>query len=202
MTHPSDPSKPWAEWHQEGMGPTQEAFLELVRQTKDTKQYCQNIVWGNLQTPDYARAILRLVVDFHGFPDDIEDGVAARTARASLIGTGGRTYHVLLGEGALRRNIGGAEVMRGQLARLVEAFDLPGLKLGVIPDRAQLDIYPGNSFGIFDGVRVEIENFADSPTSTDPEQVATYGRAFDLLARGALYGGEASAMVQSELRAL
>ncbi|MBT2396234.1 DUF5753 domain-containing protein [Streptomyces sp. ISL-100] len=184
------------------MGPTQEAFLELVRQTKDTKQYCQYIIWGNLQTPEYVRAVLRLVVDFHSFPDDIEDGVTARTARAALIGTGGRTYHVLLGESALRRNIGGVTVMRGQLNRLLEAFDLPGLKLGVIPDRAQLDIYPGNSFGIFDGTRVEIENFADSPTSTDPEQVATYGRAFELLARGAVYGGEASAMVQSELRAL
>ena len=146
MTMSTGPSKPWSELHQEGMGPTQEAFLDLVRQTKDSQHYCQNIIWGNLQTPEYVRAILRLVVDFHGFPDDIEAGVTARTARAELIGTDDRTYHVLLGQSALRSNIGGTAVMRGQLDRLLDSFDLPGLTLGVIPDRAHLDIYPGNSF--------------------------------------------------------
>ncbi|MFE9539315.1 DUF5753 domain-containing protein [Streptomyces sp. NPDC006691] len=175
------------------MGPTQEAFLDLVRQTKDSQHYCQNVIWGNLQTPDYVRAMLRLVVDFHGFPDDIEAGVTARTARAGLIGEEGRTYHVLLGEAALRRNIGGIGVMRGQLARLRDSFGLPGLKLGVVPDRAQLGIHPGNSFGIFDGKRVELENFGDSPTHTSVEQVTTYQRAFGLLAQGAVYGEEADA---------
>ncbi|MEU2956245.1 DUF5753 domain-containing protein [Streptomyces xanthochromogenes] len=202
MDSSTGPSKPWSELHREGMGPTQEAFLDLTRQTQDSQHYCQNVIWGNLQTPDYVRAMLRLVVDFHGFPDDIEAGVAARTARADLIGTGDRTYHVLLGEPALRRTIGGTAVMRGQLQRIHDSFDLPGLTLGIIPDRAQLDIYPGNSFGIFDRNRVELENFGDSPTHTDIEQVGAYQRAFALLARGALYGDEARALVRAELNAL
>jgi hypothetical protein len=202
MPTSTGPSKPWSELHQQGMGPTQEAFLDLVRQTKNSQHYCPNVIWGNLQTPDYVRAMLSLVVDFHGFPDDIEAGVTARTARADLIGTGDRTYHVLLGESALRRNIGGSAVMRGQLERLRDSFDLPGLKLGVIPDRAQLDIYPGNSFSIFDGERLELENFGDSPTHTDHQQITTYQRAFELLARGAVYGDEARTLVQTELGVL
>ncbi|MYW67159.1 XRE family transcriptional regulator [Streptomyces sp. SID8379] len=193
------PTKAWSELHREGMGPTQEAFLDLVRSTTDSQHYCQNIVWGNLQTPDYVRAMLKLVVDFHGFPDDIEAGVAARTARAELIGQDGRTYHVLLGESALRRNVGGVQTMRGQLARILHSFGLPGLTLGVIPERAQLGIYPGNSFSLFDGARVEIENYGDTPTITDDEQVAIYSRAFAVLKRDALYGEEARALVQAEL---
>ncbi|MGW0731354.1 DUF5753 domain-containing protein [Streptomyces sp. NPDC002851] len=195
-------SKTWEELHQEGMGPTQEAFLELVERTQHTLHYCPQVIWGNLQTPDYVRAMLRLVVDFLEVPDDIEAGVRARTARAELIGKGDRTYHVLLGQDALRTNIGGPEVMRGQLTRLLEAFDLPGLKLGIIPDRAERYVFPGNSFGIFDGVRVEIELFGDSPTLTDEKQVAAYQKAFRLLERSAVYGAEAKAIVSAELNAL
>ncbi|MGW2340393.1 DUF5753 domain-containing protein [Streptomyces sp. NPDC001661] len=152
--------------------------------------------------PDYARAMLRLVVDFHGFPDDIEAGVTARTARANLIGQGGRTHHVLLGESALRRNVGGTQVMHGQLERLLESIGLHGLALGIIPDRAQLEIYPGNSFGLFDGTRVEIENYGDTPTVTEDTQVAIYRRAFEILTRSAVYGDEARARIRAELREL
>lgn len=202
MPAPTDASKSWSQLHEEGMGATQDAFLELVRQTKESRHYCDNIVWGNLQTPDYARAILTLVVDFHGFRRDIEEGVAARTARAQFIGEGDRTYHVLLGEGALRRNVGGRDVMRGQLRALLEGLDLRGLRLGVIPDRAQLDVYPGNSFSLFDGNRVEVEGYGEPSTLTDQKNVDSYTRAFALLEHSAVYGEDARSMIQRELDAL
>lgn len=63
--------------------------------------------------------MLRLVVNFFETPDDVEDGVRVRTARAELIGKGGRTYHVLLCQEALRKNIGGTEaIVRAELAAL------------------------------------------------------------------------------------
>ncbi|MFF2812411.1 DUF5753 domain-containing protein [Streptomyces sp. NPDC058000] len=192
----------WDALLRQGMGPTQQAFLDLVRSTKDTKHYCTNVIWGNLQTPDYVRAMLRLVADFHGTPDDIEAGVQGRTARAGLIGKEGRTYHVVLAQEALRTNIGGCEVMRGQLARLLESCELPGLKLGITPDRAEQHVYPGHSFGIFDGKRVEVELYGGAPTHTDPEQVRVYEEAFSLLARSAVYGDAAKALIRLELAAL
>ncbi|MER5887832.1 DUF5753 domain-containing protein [Streptomyces sp. NPDC001941] len=194
--------KPWEELHREGMGPTQEAFLDLVRATTHSRHYCPEVIWGNLQTPDYVRAMLRLVVDFLDTPRDIEAGVAARTARARYIGTGGRTYHVLLGQQALRTNIGGRAVMRAQLDHLLNSFDLEGLRLGIIPDRSERWIYPGNSFSVFDGQRVEVELFGDYPTQTDPGQLASYEKAFSLLARSAVYGVEAEDLVRAESRAL
>ncbi|MEV3855520.1 DUF5753 domain-containing protein [Streptomyces sp. NPDC050095] len=195
----SETTKPWDELHQQGMGPTQEAFLDLVRQSRETKHYCPDVIWGNLQTPEYVRAMLTLVVDYLGTPRDIEAGVQARTARAQLFGRDGRTYHTLLGEQALRSNIGGTDVMRNQVRRVLDSFDLPGVTLGLIPSRAQLQVFPGNSFGIFDGKRVEIELFGQSPTHTAEDQIQRYERAFTLLEHSAVYGEEAKAIVRAEL---
>ncbi|MFG2875671.1 hypothetical protein ACGFYU_11810 [Streptomyces sp. NPDC048337] len=58
--------------------------------------------------------MLRLVVDFYGTPDDMEAGVAARTARAQYVGQEGRTFHILLGGQALYTNLGGPEVRRSE----------------------------------------------------------------------------------------
>ncbi|MFH8991016.1 DUF5753 domain-containing protein [Streptomyces sp. NPDC017940] len=184
------------------MGPTQEAFLNLVRQTKETKHYCPDVIWGSLQTPEYVRAMLTLVVDFLESPRDIEAGVRARTARAELFGKDGRTYRTLLGEQSLRSNIGGFDVMRGQLERVLASFALPGVTLGIIPGRAPLHVFPGNSFGIFDGARVEVELFGDAPVCTDVVQIQRYEKAFSLLERSAVYGEDAKALVRAELAAL
>ncbi|MFF0625861.1 DUF5753 domain-containing protein [Streptomyces sp. NPDC004296] len=192
----------WDALLRQGVGSAQQDFLDLVRSTKDTKQYCANVICGDLQTPDYVRAMLRLVVDFHRTPGDIETGVQGRTARARLIGEEGRTYHVILAQEALRTNIGGREVMRGQLARLLELYELPGLQLGIVPDRSEQYLYPGHSFGIFDGKRVEIELYGGAPTHTDPEQINVYEKAFGLLARSAVYGDAAEALIRLELAAL
>ncbi|WP_327356169.1 DUF5753 domain-containing protein [Streptomyces sp. NBC_01304] len=198
----AEPTKTWDELHEEGMGPTQEAFLDLVRQTRETKHYCPDVIWGNLQTPEYVRAMLALVVDFLESPRDIEAGVQARTARAELFGKDGRTYRTLLGEQALRSNIGGVEVMRGQLEHVLESFDIPGVTLGIIPSRAQLAVFPGNSFGIFDGQRVEVELFGSSPTYTDEAQIRRYETAFGLLEQSAVFGEDAKYIVQAELAAI
>ncbi|OKI43194.1 hypothetical protein A6A29_07450 [Streptomyces sp. TSRI0281] len=179
----------------------QQSFLDLVRNTRDTVGYCPDVVWGNLQTPEYAAAMLRLVVDFHDIPADIEAGVAARTARAQYIGQEGRTYHVLLGEQALLTNIGGADIMRGQLRRLHAATALPGLTLGIIPARAALKIYPGDGFSLFDDRRAEVEGFRGAETITDPKRLAVFRKAFGLLQPSAVYGQDAQDLITRTMEA-
>ncbi|MEV0220010.1 DUF5753 domain-containing protein [Streptomyces sp. NPDC050704] len=202
MTKSRQPHDKWNKLLHEGTGPVQDEFLELVRRTRHSRHYCDNIVWGNLQTTDYARAVFRRVVDFHQIPDDVEAGVARRTARAQFIGQGGRTYHALLGEQALRTNLGGTETMRGQLAHLLAALDLPGLKLGVIPTRAELALYPGHSFSIFDRAQVEVETFSAGLNITGKDEIAVYEKAFSVLERSAVYGQEARGLIESELIAI
>ncbi|TQF05898.1 DNA-binding protein [Kitasatospora acidiphila] len=191
----------WDNLLQSGTGPVQQGFLDLAKNTHDFVGYSPDVVWGNLQTPEYAAAMLRLVVDFHEIPDDIEAGVAARTARAQYIGQEGRTYHVLLGEQALLTNIGGADVMRGQLQRLLDATTLPGLTLGIIPARARLLIYPAEGFSFFDDCRIEVEGFRGSETITEPPRLAVFRKAFGLLQSSAVYGQQARELIAATMAA-
>ncbi|MGW6456392.1 DUF5753 domain-containing protein [Streptomyces sp. NPDC055078] len=200
MTTPAN--EPWTDSLREGTGPIQDKFLELVRRTKNSRHYCPTLIWGNLQTAEYARAVFQRVVDFHGTPDDVEAGVARRTARAQLIGQDGRTYHTLLGEQALRTNLGGTDLMRGQLTHLLRALELPGLKVGIIPARAQLALFPGHAFSVFDGRQVKVETYASGLNITDEAEISAYEKAFRLLEQSAVYGPAARDLIRTELAAL
>lgn len=198
-TPPSSERYTWDEHLREGTGPVQDEFLKLARSTTDSRHYVPDLVWGDLQTEDYARAVLQRVVAFHGIPDDVEAGVARRTARARFIGQEGRTHHTLLGEQAIRTNLGGVDVMRGQLEHLLHALDLSGLKLGIIPARAELDLFPENGFSIYDGKRVEVETLSAGFTLADKDEVALYEKAFTWFERSAVYGQEARDLIEAEL---
>ncbi|MFE4977967.1 DUF5753 domain-containing protein [Kitasatospora sp. NPDC056651] len=189
----------WPGLLRQGTGPIQAEFRRLVEQTTHYHGYSPDLVWGNLQTRAYAEEVLRLVVDLHGIPRDIEAGAAERVARAQYFGAGGRSFHVLLGEQTLLTGIGGPEVMRAQLEHLLEALKLPGLTLGIIPARARLTVYPGDGFGIFDGARVEVEGYRGGETITD-DRVQVFHRAFDRLHESAVYGDDARAIITTALR--
>ncbi|MFD8984521.1 DUF5753 domain-containing protein [Streptomyces sp. NPDC059564] len=198
-TSPQDAAPGWDDLLRTGTGPVQQSFLDLVRTTREYVGYSPELVSGLLQTPEYAAAVLRLVVDFYGIPDDIEAGVAARTARARYIGQEGRSFHILLGEQALYTHLGGPEVMRDQLRRLLDATDLPGLSLGIIPARARLLVHPGGSFSIFDDSRVEVEGYRGAETITDQGRVGVFRKAFGLLQPCAVYAQTARDLITSAL---
>ncbi|GAA1232300.1 hypothetical protein GCM10009665_23200 [Kitasatospora nipponensis] len=184
----------------QGTGPTQQGFLGLAHESRVQSAYCPALISGALQTPDYARAVLRSVVDLHQLPDDVEEGVAARAARAALLGADSRTHHVLLGEQALLTAVAGPAVMRAQLRHLLHLLEMPALTVAVIPARARLRVYPGDSFTIYDGTRVETEGYAGPRTITAPDRVATFQRAFDLLRDSAQRAPTAREAIAAALR--
>ncbi|WP_371599269.1 helix-turn-helix domain-containing protein [Streptomyces sp. NBC_00564] len=88
---------------------------------------------GLLQTPDYARALAVGNADWDD-PDEIERFVEAKVARQARLADGNPlSLWAVVGEGALRQLVGGREVMRVQLAHLVESARLPHVKLQVVP---------------------------------------------------------------------
>ncbi|MEV8632431.1 helix-turn-helix transcriptional regulator [Streptosporangium sp. NPDC051023] len=90
------------------------------------------VVPGLLQTEAYARALLRCEPGFD--QQQVETLVAARLARQKILSrTQPPMYLVLLDEGALDRPIGGAEVMREQLAHLIEVAEAPHITLQITP---------------------------------------------------------------------
>jgi transcriptional regulator with XRE-family HTH domain len=192
----------WLEWRrtlQTGVKVRQQRSLSLYRKTKVFRVYHPTVVWGTLQTAEYAAAAFRQVVDFFEIPDDIDAGVAARMERQQLLYRGDRRYNVILGEQALHTNIGGPDVMRGQLDRLLATMSLPRLNLGIIPLRSLYYIWPGNAFIMFDERMVMIETYSAELTITQPREIALYAKAFALLHRSSVYGNSARDLIAKAL---
>jgi transcriptional regulator with XRE-family HTH domain len=108
-----------------------EVYVGLEESASVIRSYEAQFIPGLLQTEDYARAVIRL-----GHPlaaqDEIERRVSLRTKRARLLHRPQppRMWAVV-DEAALRRPLGGREVMRGQLEHLLEASALPHVTVQV-----------------------------------------------------------------------
>ncbi len=107
-------------------------YTAFERRARSIKIWQPLIVPGLFQTSAYARAYVRA-----GRAPDMEMAIERRMERQEIL-TAETPPRVLamLDEKALRQPIGGAEVMRGQLAHLLEVADLPNVTLQVVPTRA------------------------------------------------------------------
>ncbi|MFD7734099.1 helix-turn-helix domain-containing protein [Kitasatospora phosalacinea] len=143
-------------------GPDREALLALVREANKSgwwhsyndvlpnwfqtyigleeaaaliRTYEVQFVPGLLQCEEYARAIFaqnRPTLD----EEEIDRRVALRTRRQKLLTEGrGPKLWAVIDEAALRRPVGGPEVMRAQLEHLVELAGYPSVVVQVMPFR-------------------------------------------------------------------
>src|SRR5690606_20315431 len=82
-----------------------------------------------LQTEDYARAAMA-----HIEPrDHIDQRLALLRRRQEHMRASGRRLWAIVDEGALRRQVGGPEVMRAQIDHLIELAELKNITLQVLP---------------------------------------------------------------------
>jgi transcriptional regulator with XRE-family HTH domain len=111
-------------------------YVGFEAEATTLRAYQTHLVPGLLQTEDYLRALLRSVRP--AVPaTETDRRVAARMARQELLNQPDAPHlWVILDETVLRRPVGGAKVMRGQLAHLAEASELPNVTLQVIPFHA------------------------------------------------------------------
>ena len=191
----------WLDWRRTlrtGTRVRQQQSINLYEKTRLFRAYAPSVVWGALQTAEYAAAMLRQVIEFYEIPDDVDAGVAARMERQQYLYKGDRRFNVLLGEQALLTNVGGSEVMRGQMDRLLAVQTLPRLSLGIIPASARMDIWPQNSFVMFDD-RVMVETYSAEITINQPREIALYTKAFSWLRRSAVYGQAARDLIDAAL---
>ncbi|WP_408630930.1 helix-turn-helix domain-containing protein [Micromonospora coriariae] len=137
-------------WHRYGdVLPTWfQSYLGLEAAAALIRTYEVQFVPGLLQTREYARAVVLLGHGAAG-PSELDRRVALRMQRQQLL----HREHppqlwAVVDEAALRRPIGGAEVMRGQLTALIEATKSPNVRLQVIPFAAGGHAAAGGAFTI------------------------------------------------------
>ncbi len=110
-----------------------EAYLGLEAAASVIRTFELQFVHGLFQTEDYARAVT-LLGHMSAPPDEIDRRVSLRLKRQELL-AGPEPPHVwaIIDEGALRRPVGGREVMRAQLERLLEVAALRNVTIQVVP---------------------------------------------------------------------
>ncbi|NUS02603.1 MAG: helix-turn-helix domain-containing protein [Nonomuraea sp.] len=110
-----------------------EQHLGLEEAASLIRTYEVQFVPGLLQTPEYAEAVIRLGHPITS-PDSIARRVELRMTRQELLSRpDAPKLWVVVDEAALRRPLGGAEVMRAQLEHLIEAASWPNVTLQVLP---------------------------------------------------------------------
>jgi transcriptional regulator with XRE-family HTH domain len=109
------------------------AFVSLEGEASIIRAYEPHYVPGLLQTPAYARAVLRAGLP-HAAATEIERLVDLRIERQALLGRAeAPLLWVVIDETVLRRPIGGRAVMREQIEALIDATDRPNVRLQVMP---------------------------------------------------------------------
>jgi transcriptional regulator with XRE-family HTH domain len=148
------------------------------------------LVPGLLQTADYMRAVFSDGGEFTS--EDLERSVAARTARARILGSG-RRFTFILAEGALRWQASSPAVMAAQLDHLAA---LAGrARVGVISWTRPANVFTTTGFSLYDRRTVILGTRSGTSFITDPRDVADYVRLFDALTGLAVFGPEAQSIM-------
>jgi transcriptional regulator with XRE-family HTH domain len=123
-------------------------YVDLEAAAALIRTYEGQFVPGLLQTDDYMRAVVR-GAHLEDNSEEVGRRVRLRMARQTLLTREQppRLWAVV-DEAALRRPVGGREVMRRQLERLLEASKLPNVTLQVLPFAAGAHAAMVGSFSI------------------------------------------------------
>ncbi|MGW7075598.1 helix-turn-helix domain-containing protein [Streptomyces sp. NPDC054871] len=109
-------------------------YVSLEGAASLIRSYEPHFVPGLLQTEEYARGVMRSGAIGQTNPDDIERYVALRMERQSLLTReDAPRVWIVMDETALRRPVGGPDVMREQIDKLLEAVELPHVTLQIAP---------------------------------------------------------------------
>jgi hypothetical protein len=136
----------WWEAYTSAFAPEYIAYIGLEAAASSIRCWSPELLHGLLQTSDYARAVMDLVL---GDPPEMPPGVVqrridARVRRQELLTQpGARSFTFILDEATLRRRVGSAAVMHGQLMQVDRLSYLPNVTIRVLAFAGVHPIGPG-----------------------------------------------------------
>ena len=114
-------------------------YIDLVwleSRAERLRTYEAMLVPGLLQTREYAETLIRNAAAADTPEEQIEKGIELRMTRQHMLsGEALADFAAVVDESVLRRVIGGPEIMRGQLTKLLEVAELPNVEVRVLPLR-------------------------------------------------------------------
>jgi transcriptional regulator with XRE-family HTH domain len=159
---------------------------ELEARATEICTFQMNMVHGLLQTEPYARAVLSVLDE-----TDLDDRTAVRLARQQIFGKDEPpVFWGVLSEAALHQEIGGREVMLGQLEHLLSFQSNARINIQVLPYEAGEHAGLTGSFTLFrfgsDPTIVYTEGYGSGHPSANPQTVNDCSLRYDHLRAAAL----------------
>ncbi|EDY45287.1 helix-turn-helix domain-containing protein [Streptomyces sp. SPB074] len=173
----------------------QDRYVSTYRAVRTVRGYEATVIPGLVQTADYARALFACNSQLHRTPPDAEAAVNSRMARQAVLYEPGRTFRVLIWEGALHALICERDAMAAQLDRLVSLIGLPSIDLGIVPLGAPMPFALKHGFWIYDEARVIVETISSELTLESDDDLSLYGRVWDQLSETAARGTQAHRLI-------
>ncbi|MEV7026096.1 helix-turn-helix transcriptional regulator [Kitasatospora sp. NPDC093558] len=176
-------------------------YIDYEESAGHIRSFQPMMVSGLLQTADYARAIYE-ASPFDISPQRIDELVAVRLHRQkSLDRAEPPRFSAILGEAALRGQVGGVAVMRAQLDHLRQLSEHPRIELQVLPFSTGAHAGIMGSFVLFSFPTrafsdvVCVEHRAGMLYLETPKETSAYTLTFDSLRSSALSPSESLDLV-------
>ncbi|OLT14110.1 hypothetical protein BJF78_19965 [Pseudonocardia sp. CNS-139] len=184
------------------------AYVSLEAEALEIKAFQIDLVPGMLQTERYVRA-LTYAYDPTQSRAEVDQLVAIRRDRqARLLGDDPPALWVVLHEAAVRIVAGADDVMREQLARVLELGELPHVSVRLIPFRAGPHASMGVPFSILRLPEPEsrevvyLEDMWSADYLDKPKQTSAYSVVFDRLCASALDEQGTKTAIEEAMREL
>lgn len=168
-------------------------YISFENEASAVLTYQPLLVPGLLQTPDYARAVIRGMVRPELTDEEVDRRVALRADRQRWLSReDGARLWAIVDENVLRRPTGGSETMRAQLQHLEDISRLPLVTLQVIATELGAHVGMLGSFSILEFPAPQHEDvvYVDTPAGEyfveDNPQLQACKVAFEHLRAAAL----------------
>jgi transcriptional regulator with XRE-family HTH domain len=196
------PADSWRNSSRTGLTRRQQNFIAYEAAALSIRHYQPVLVPGAFQTPEYARAVVRMTAN-----PNAERQIDQRMKRQAIITAGdGPTYEVVLLDAVTRWCPGPAEVLAGQLDRLADLAELPNVDLRVVPlDRPQTS-FLAHPVVIYDfGDAAPAEALVETTTQevrVSGDALAVLDRRITRVAAAAMTHAESVTYVRARARSL
>lgn len=172
-----------------------QAYAEMEAKASYISTYQAQLVYGLLQTEEYARSILGVRGG-----EGLDGKVAARMERQRILDRGEPPLMwVVMSEAVLHQEIGGRDVMRNQLAHLLKLRKREWVQVQILPFEAGAHVGLDGSFTLLrfddDPDLVYTEDFVQGHMTANPQTLREGSLRYDHLQAAALSVEESAARI-------
>ncbi|MFF3445873.1 helix-turn-helix domain-containing protein [Streptomyces sp. NPDC002667] len=180
-------------------------YAGLESDARALRSYEPTFVHGLLQTEDYARSVIAAARPNE--PYEVDQLVSFRKERQSLLTREPEPLElwVVLEESALRRPVGGRDVMAEQLAHLAETTAMPNVTIQIMPTSKGAHAALAGMFSLLEfeprtPTVVYVNSIAGNVYLEKERDVRTFVQTFDLVRAAAPDPQETRAVLESIAR--